>query len=142
MYGKSAYGFWKKRSTFSSVCSLSCEKKCKKLASSSINQSVKSQKQCLHPRLLLLWQKVCVKRLQHQFTVVLNNWTFRRHHWDEFCIKTLVRCHTKFRTWSHLMSFHFAKCACDRLTEDADFGKKNHLFRWSSFWSWRLCKQA
>ena len=20
--------------------------------------------------------------------------------------------------------------------------KKNHLFRWSSFWSWRLCKQA
>ena len=21
-------------------------------------------------------------------------------------------------------------------------GKKNHLFRWSSFWSWRLCKQA
>ena len=29
-----------------------------------------------------------------------------------------------------------------RITEDADFGKKNHLFRWSSFWSWRLCKQA
>ena len=36
----------------------------------------------------------------------------------------------------------FAKWACDRLTEDVDFGKKNHLFRWSSFWSWRLCKQA
>ena len=64
--------------------------------------------------------------------------------------------------------------ACDRLTDDADFGKnkssfqmkliyitrlakwamrltyrwcrflqkKNHLFRWSSFWSWRVCKQA
>ena len=30
----------------------------------------------------------------------------------------------------------------DRLTEDADFGKKNYLFRRSSFWSWRLCKQA
>ena len=56
----------------------------KNLASSSINQSVKSQKQCVHPRILLLWQKVCVKRLQHQLTVVLNNWTFRRHHWDEF----------------------------------------------------------
>ena len=27
--------------------------------------------------------------------------------------------------------------------EDADFGKqKNHLFRWSSFWSWRACKQV
>ena len=36
----------------------------------------------------------------------------------------------------------FAKWACDRLTEDVDFGKKNHLFRWSSFWSWRLCKQT
>ena len=32
--------------------------------------------------------------------------------------------------------------ACNRLTEDADFRKKNYLFRWSSFWSWRLCKQA
>ena len=30
----------------------------------------------------------------------------------------------------------------DRLTDDADFGKKNHLFRWSSFWSWRVYKQA
>ena len=28
-------------------------------------------------------------------------------------------------------------------TEDANVGKKkNHLFRWSSFWSWRVCKQA
>ena len=29
----------------------------------------------------------------------------------------------------HPMRFRFAKWACDRLTEDADFGKKNHLFR-------------
>ena len=36
----------------------------------------------------------------------------------------------------------FAKWAYDRLTEDADFGKKNHVFRWSSFWSWRICKEA
>ena len=28
--------------------------------------------------------------------VILNNWTFRRHHWDKFCIKTLVWHHTKF----------------------------------------------
>ena len=33
------------------------------------------------------------------------------------------------------------KWACDRLTEDADCGRKKHLKR-SSFWSWRLCKQA
>ena len=37
----------------------------------------------------------------------------------------------------------FAKWACDRLTEELDFAKKkNHLFRWSSFWSWRVCKQS
>ena len=30
------------------------------------------------------------------------------------------------RIWLYI---RFAKWACDRLTEDADFGKKNHLFR-------------
>ena len=69
-------------------------KKWKKLASSSLNQSVRNWKQCVHPRILLLWQKMCVKRYQHQFTVVLNNWIFRIHHSDEFCIKSLVWCHT------------------------------------------------
>ena len=80
-------------------------KKWNKLASSSTNQSVKSQKQCTHPRILLLWQKVYVKRHQHQVTVVLNNWIFKRQYWDEFCIKTLVWRHTKFncfRSWSQL----------------------------------------
>ena len=38
-----------------------------------INQSVKSRKQCVHPRIFLLWEKICVKRHQHQFTVFLNN---------------------------------------------------------------------
>ena len=32
--------------------------------------------------------------------------------------------------------------ATDWLTEDADFDKTNHLFRWRSFWFWRVCKQA
>ena len=68
----------------------------------SINQS---QKLYVHPRILVPWQKVCVKRHQHQFTVVLNNWLFRRHHWDEFCIKTSVWRQTKFNwfsSWSQL----------------------------------------
>ena len=34
------------------------------------------------------------------------------------------------------MRIRFAKWVCDRLTKDADFGKKNHLFKWRSFWSW------
>ena len=33
------------------------------------------------------------------------------------------------------------KWACDRLTEKPISAKKNHL-RWSSFCSWRVCKQA
>ena len=41
------------------------------------------------------------------------------------------------------MRFSFPKWACDRLTEDTDFGKKkNHLFRWSSFWFWRVFRQG
>ena len=36
----------------------------------------------------------------------------------------------------------WTKWACDRFTDDAVFGKKNHLLRWSSFWSWLVCKQA
>ena len=43
----------------------------------------------------------------------------------------------------HQMRYRFAKWTCDRRTEDANFGKKkNHLLRWSSLWSWRVCKQA
>ena len=53
-------------------------------------QSVKSKKQCVHPRILLLWQKV--------------------------------------RPINHPRGFRFVKCACDRFTEDADFGKKKIIF--------------
>ena len=140
-----AYEFWKKRSTFSSACSLSCEKKWKKLASSAIHHSVKSQKQCVNPWILLLWHKVCVKRHQHQFTIVFNNWTFRRHHWDEFCKKVLVWCHIKFvwfRSWSQLT----IQCVFASLSRSAiDLQRMLILAKtksWSSFWSWRVCKQA
>ena len=47
------------------------------------------------------------------------------------------------RIWLCIRLNNAGKWACDWLTEDADFGKKkSHLFRWSSFWSWRVCKQA
>ena len=51
------------------------------LVQKSKNHSVKSQKQCVHQRV------------------------FRRHHWDKFCINTLVWRNTKFnwfRSWSQL----------------------------------------
>ena len=77
-------------------------KKRKILTCSSIKNS---QKRYVHPNILLRCQKVCVKRHQHQFTVVLNNWTFRNHHWDEFCVKNLGKDLTKsnwFRSWIQL----------------------------------------
>ena len=40
-------------------------------------------------------------------------------------------------TWTKLGNIE-----TDRLTEDAHFGKRSHLFRWSSLWSWRVCKPA
>ena len=45
-----------------------------------------------------------------------------------------------FRRWLCIRLDNAGKWACDRLTEDADFGKKNYIF--SSFWSWRVYKQA
>ena len=107
----------KKRSIVSSVCSLSCEKKWKKLVFLLINWSVDIQKLYVHTRILLLWQKVSGKRYQPQFTVVPNNWTFRRYHWDEFCTTTFVWRHTKFnwfRSWSQLT----IQCVFDRPTID------------------------
>ena len=69
------------------------------------------------------------------FTVVLN-------------IKPLIWRHTKFnwfRSWRQLtIKWVFAslsRSAID-LQKMAILAKKNHLFRWSSFWSWRVCKQA
>ena len=46
------------------------------------------------------WQKN-----NHLFKDVCEAWTFRRYHWDEFCIKTMVWRHTNFnwfRNWSLL----------------------------------------
>ena len=101
MYAKIRYGFRKKRSTVSSICSLSCEKSERNWY---LHRETKARK-AKNPRILLLWQKVCTKCRQYQSTVVLNNRTFRTHHWDEFCIKTSICRRTKFnwfRSWSQL----------------------------------------
>ena len=68
MCAKIAYGFWKKRSTISSVFSLSCEKKVKETGIR-LDKPKREKPKTVH---LLLWQKVCMRRHQHQFTVELN----------------------------------------------------------------------
>ena len=115
--------------------------------SSSINQSVKSLKQCIHPRILLLCQKVCeapsisIQRCSQQLNI---SETSLRWILPEGLGMTpfKVQLVQELKSIDHSMRFCIAKWACDRLTEDADFHKKNHLFRWSSFWSCRVCKQA
>ena len=44
------------------------------------------------------------------------------------------------RIWLCIRLYNAGKWDCDRLTEDADFGKKNHILRWSSFWPWPQCR--
>ena len=68
-------------------------KKWKKLVSSTIKQSMKSQKQCVHPRILLLWQKVCVKR--HQYQLNISETSLRR-------IQFVQIEFNWFRSWSQL----------------------------------------
>ena len=81
------------------------------------------------PWILLLRQKVGLKRHQHQFTVVLNNWTFRRHTNSNW-----------FRSWIQLrIQWFFASQWTSRRCRF--WQKKNQHFRWSSFLSWRVCKQ-
>ena len=64
-----------------------------------------------------------------QFTVALSNWIFRWYYCDEFCIKLAttpykVQLVQELKPIDHPMCFHFVKWSCDRLTENADFGKK------------------
>ena len=55
----------------------------------------------------------------------------------------IVQLVQELKPIDHPMRFRFAKWACDRLTEEAVFGKKNQkIFRWSLFRSWRIWKQA
>ena len=64
-------------------CSLSCER--------NWNQSVKSQKTLrTADNIAVVAESVCAApstSIHNSHNSVLNNWTFRRHPWDEFCIR-------------------------------------------------------
>ena len=68
-----------------------------------------------------------------------STWAYFAHVWFN---RELVLSFCRTNKVVYKLKHRLAKRACDRLTEDADFGKKNHLFWWGSFWSWRVCKQA
>ena len=102
MCAKIAYGFWKKRSIVSSVCSLSCEK-------SERNEDDKLKRE--KPKTVRTPENiaaVAASVCEAPSTSIhrpSRKWTFRRYHWDKFCIKNLVWRHTKFnwfRSWNQL----------------------------------------
>ena len=113
-------------------------KKWKKLASSSIKQNVKKiQKQCVHPRnIAAVAESACEARSisNHHRSQQLNisetslRWIL---HKDLSMTPYKVQLVQELKPIDHPMSFRFAKWACDRLTEDADFGKKKKKINFS-----------
>ena len=90
----------------------------------------------------LLLPKVCVKRQEQQFTVVLNNWAFRRQilRKDLGMTPYKVQLVQQLKSTNHPMRFRFASLVQFGLEENADFDKKkNHIFRCSSFPTRRVC---
>ena len=74
----------------------------------------------------------------------------QRHNWASFLWKWTRR--GRYSQWrslaGHVEQIFFSQklkrrhIATERLTDDADFGKINHIFIWSSLWSWWVSKQA
>ena len=79
MYAKIAYRFWKKKCTVSSVFQY-LVKKVKEAGILIDIPKRENPKTVRKPENTASVAEVCVKRHQHQFTVVLTNLTFRRHH--------------------------------------------------------------
>ena len=59
-------------------------------------------------------------------------------HKDLFMMPCKVQLTQELKAIDHSMLFCCDKCACDGLTEEADFDKNNQLFKWSSVWSWQI----
>ena len=62
--------------------------------------------------------------IEHSGDIIETNFAYRLRYDG---IKSLIV--QELKPIDHPIRFHFAKWACDRLPEDADFGKKKHLFR-------------
>ena len=131
MCTKIAYGFWKKRSTVSSVYSLSCEKKVKETGILIDKPERENPKRlCTLENIAAVAESVC--EAPSTFSSISETSLRRILHKDLGMTPYKVQLVQELKPIDHPMRFHFAKWACVRLTEDADFDKKktkNHLFR-------------
>ena len=125
------YGFWKKRNTVSSVFSSSCEKvketvflidkpkREKPKTTENIAAVAENMREALSTPIRRRSQQLnitetALRRILHK--------DFSMTPYKDQLVQVL-------KPIDYPMRFHFAKWACNRLTEDVDFDKKNHLFK-------------
>ena len=132
MCTKIVYGFWKKRSTVSSVCSLTCEKV--KETGILIDKPKREKPKTVCTPENIVAESVCeapstsIHRHSQQLNILETS--LRRILQKDLGIMPYkVHLVQQLKLIDHPKGFRFAKWACDRLTEDADFGKKEQLFR-------------
>ena len=139
MCWKIVYGFWKKRSTVSSVSSLSWEKKVKE-SGILIDKPKREKPKTVHTpeNIAAVIESVCeaqsiaIHRHCQQLNI-LETLLRRILHKDLGMMPYKVQFIQDLKPIDHPIPFRFAQWACDRLTEDVDFCKKNYIFRRSSF---------
>ena len=143
MCAKITYGFWKNWSTESCVFRYLVEKV--KETGNLIDKPKREKPKTMRTteNIVAVAESVCkapstsLHRRSQQLNI--SKTSLRRIlHKDLGITPYKVQLFQELKSVDHPMRFRFAKWTCVRLTEDADFDKKNHLFRWSSFWSWRI----
>ena len=131
---KIAYGFWKKRSTVCSVCSLSCEKKMKETGILIDKRKCENPKTVHTPEnIAAVAESVCEAPSSSlhgrcQQLKISETSLSRILHKDLGMAPYKVQLVQILKPIDHPMRYRFTKWACDRLTEDADFGKKKIIF--------------
>ena len=132
------YGFWNKGSAVSSICSLSCEKSERNWHP---HRQTKAKTLRAPENIAAVAESVCeaastsIHRRAQQLNISATSLRQILHKYLGM-MPHKIQLVQELKPIDHPMRFRFAKWACDRL------GKKNYLFRWSSFWFWRVCKQA
>ena len=134
MCAKIAYVFWNKRNTVSSIFSLSCEKKVKETGIL-IDKPKREMPKTLRTSeyIAAVAESVCgassTSILRRSQQLNISETSLRRIlHKDLGMTPDKVQLVQELKPIDHPMRFRFVKWACDRLTEDADFGKKKIIF--------------
>ena len=118
---KIAYGFWKKRCTVSSVCSLSCEKKVKETGIL-IDKSKREKSKTVHTPENVASVANLIHRRSQQLNI--SETSLRRILYKDLAMTPYkMQLVQELKPIDRPMRFHFAKLACNRFTEDVGLFK-------------------